>query len=407
MVAKLRSELGDSSAIGDSLARFLPDDGIPWYKKHHLIILNIFTIALSLTSAANGYDGTMMNGLMALPQWNDFMNNPQGSWLGFINAVQPLSATVAYPFVAYFANRWGRKNGIYIGYAFLLLGVFLQAFAPNPAAFILGRVFLGQPSAWWGGLAPLLITELAYPTHRGFLTALYLCGWYVGSIVAAWATYGTRNYTNDWAWRIPSILQIAIPVVVLPVIFFVNESPRYLVAKGRIAEARALLIRLHAGGDESSPLVAFEMLEIERAIEADNSAKNSTSWMDLISTPGNRHRAFISVSLGVFAQWNGVGVVSYYLAKVLTTVGITSVTNQTLISACLQIWNLVISIGGAACVDRVGRRPLFIYGTIGMLVSFILISGLSGSFANTGNHQVGIAVVPFLYIYYGFYDVAL
>lgn len=259
----------------------------------------------------------MMNGLMALPQWFGFMDHPTGAWLGFINAIQALSSTIAYPFIAYFANRWGRKKGLFVGYFFLVLGSMLQAFTPNSTGFIISRFFMGQPSAWWGGLAPLLITEIAYPTHRGFLTALYNSGWYIGSALAAWATYGTRNYNSDWAWRILSLLQIAIPILVSPAAFMIPESPRYLIAKGESAKARATLTKFHAGGDEQSLLVDFEVTEIERAIEVEKAANNSTSWMDLISTPGNRHRTFISVSLGVFAQWNGVGVVSYYLAMVL------------------------------------------------------------------------------------------
>ncbi|CAG9984775.1 unnamed protein product [Clonostachys byssicola] len=396
----------DQAAVGHGLAQVLPQDGVPWYRKRHLIILNAYAYSLSLLAAANGFDGTMMNGLQALPAWQEFMNHPTGAWLGFIGAAQALSSTIAYPIIAYFANRWGRKKGLFIGFAFLFLGTFLQAFAPNQAAFILGRFFLGQPSAWWGGLSPLIITEIAYPTHRAFLTSLYNSGWYVGSLLAAWATFGTRNYSDSWAWRIPSILQAAIPVMVLPFAILVPESPRFLISQGKRAEAKKILTKFHAGGDENSALVDFELEEIETAIQAEKDAASSTSWMDLFRTPGNRHRAAISITLGVFAQWNGVGVVSYYLALVLQTVGITSVTDQTLISGCLQIWNLIFAVGAAAFVDRLGRRPLFLISSIGMLVSFILISGLSGSFATTGNAPTGLAVIPFLFIYYAFYDIA-
>ncbi|KAJ4264227.1 hypothetical protein NW762_005421 [Fusarium torreyae] len=406
MFGKSKDTSASHAALGEDLARVMPNDGIPWYKKKHLLILNYYAVSMGLLAAANGMDGSLMNGLMALPQWYNFMDNPSGAWLGFINAIQPLSSTLGYPVVAYFANRWGRKKGLLIGYFFVTLGALLQAFTPNTTGFILGRLFLGQPSAWWGGLAPLLITELAYPSHRGFLTALYNSGWYVGSTLAAWATYGTRNYDNDWAWRIPSILQLAIPLVVLPAALLIPESPRYLIANGKISEARRIFTKYHAGSDERSLLVEFEMTEIERAIESEKAANNSTSWMDLVSTPGNRHRTFISVTLGVFANWNGVGVVSYYLAKVLDTVGITSVTDQTLISGCLQVWNLIIAVLAAALVDRLGRRPLFLISSVGMLISYVLISGLSGSFATTGNASTGLAVVPFLYIYYGFYDIA-
>ena len=396
-----------NEATGEDLARVLPADGIAWYKKSHLIWLSYYAVSMALLSAANGYDGSMMNGLQSLPQWSEFMNHPKGSWLGFINAVQALSAAIGYPFVAYFGNRWGRKKGLFVGYLFLFLGALLQAFTPNDTGFILSRLFLGQPSAWWSGLAPLLVTELAYPTHRAFFTALFNCGWYVGSTLAAWTTYGTRNYENDWAWRIPSLLQIAIPIIVLPAVFLVPESPRYLVSKGQAVEARATLTKYHAGGEETSPLVAFEMAEIEQAIGADSAAAARTSWLDLFSTKGNRHRAFITITLGIFAQWNGVNVVSFYLALILQSVGVTSVTHQTLIGGCMQVWNLILAVSAAAGVDRFGRRRLFLVSSTGMLISFIIITGLSGGFASTGSVTIGVAVVPFLYIYYGFYDIAL
>lgn len=145
----------------------------------------------------------MIFGFLALPEWNEFMDAPSGSWLGFIIAIQSLSSFLAYPLLAWTANRWGRKPGIYIGYFFLLVGVFSQGFTPSAAGFIVSRALLGQPVAWWSGLAPLLITELAYPTHRAFFfTSLYECNWYIGSILTAWVTYGTRNYGSNWVWRV-------------------------------------------------------------------------------------------------------------------------------------------------------------------------------------------------------------
>ncbi|KAH7013101.1 hypothetical protein EDB80DRAFT_680162 [Ilyonectria destructans] len=185
MAKESKGDTARRAAVGEDLARLIPDDGIPWYKNRHMLLLNFYAISLGLPCAANGYDGTylffsfstnrdftgMMNGLMVLPRWFDFMNDPAGAWLAFTNAVQLISSTLAYPIVSYFANRWGRKRGISVGYFFLALGAVLQAFTPNRTGFIISRLLMGQPSAW-SGLAALLITELAYPTHRSFLTAL-------------------------------------------------------------------------------------------------------------------------------------------------------------------------------------------------------------------------------------------
>jgi hypothetical protein len=97
--------------------------------------------------------------------------------------------------------------------------------------------------------------------------------------------------------------------------------------------------------------------------------------------------------------------VSYYLPIVLDTVGVTTVTNQTLINGFLQLWNLIIAVLAATQVDRLRGCPLLLVSSFGMLACYIIITGLTGSFAEHGNSGVGIAVIPFLFIYYGFYDI--
>jgi hypothetical protein len=83
------------------------------------------------------------------------------------------------------------------------------------------------------------------------------------------------------------------------------SSPRWLISKGRNGEARAVLIKYHTGGDANAALLLFEMAEIEKTIALEREAKNSTSYMDMFRTKGNRHRLLITVTLGVFGQWVG------------------------------------------------------------------------------------------------------
>ena len=82
-------------------------------------------------------------------------------------------------------------------------------------------------------------------------------------------------------------------------------------------------------------------------------------------------------------------------------------TDQTLINGFLQLWNLIMAALAAFNVDRFGRRTLFLVSSVGMLISYICITGLSGSFAETGSASVGVAVIPFLFLFFGFYDIAL
>jgi len=322
-----------NKAVGEELASVLPQDNKQWYQRSYLLKLNFVVLSLVQFSSCNGYDGSIMNGLQALPLWHEFMHAPTGAWLGFINAIYWLGCAVSAPIAALIANKRGRKPGIYLGYFFLVLGVALQAASQNDTTFILARLFLGCCSGFFSNAVPLLINEIAYPTHRGVVSALYNCGWYIGSIIAAFVTFGTRNYTDSWAWRIPSLLQILLPVVALPGLLLCPESPRWLIASGRTEDARQVLSEFHAGGDHAAPLVNFEVLEIETAIAAEKAAKESASYVDMIRTKGNRWRLVITVSLAIFSQWSGNGVVSYYLALVLNTVGITKVSDQLLISA--------------------------------------------------------------------------
>ena len=146
-IKQLIMVLDHMKAVGPELAAVLPQDGIPWYKKAFLRRLNFSVFCLVLFSSANGYDGSMMNGLQALPQWGIFMHNPTGAYLGFVVAVQSLGATVSFPAVAFANNKFGRKKTIAFGYTGLIIGVILTTAAHNQAMFILGRFFIGMATA--------------------------------------------------------------------------------------------------------------------------------------------------------------------------------------------------------------------------------------------------------------------
>ena len=81
-------------------------------------------------------------------------------------------------------------------------------------------------------------------------------------------------------------------------------------------------------------------------------------------------------------------------------------TKQTLISGFLQLFNLIVAVSAATQVDRLGRRTLLLTSSVGMLIYYFIITGLSGSFATADNSATGLAVIPMLFIYYGFCDIA-
>ncbi|KAL2812256.1 general substrate transporter [Aspergillus granulosus] len=378
-----------------------------WWKDPQLRRLNFCLLSLTLLSSSNGFDGSLVNGLQSLDSWLDFMQTPDGTWLGFINGMYSVGSLVSLLLGGWGCNKFGRRPCIYIGITILTIGGILGAVAPSDTVFIVSRVVIGLGTGWISTAGPLLLSEIAYPDFRSVTSALFMVGYYVGAVIASWVTFATRDYSSSWSWRLPTLLQILLPLAAVPGLLFTPESPRWLIDRDRVEDARKVLADLHAGGDQTAPLITSEVEEISGAILAEKVATASASYLDMLKTPGNRHRLMITISLGVISQWSGNGVVSYYLSMVLDTVGITETRDQLLISGCLQIWNLCFAAVGASLIERAGRRPLFLTSAGVMLISYIIITGLSGSFAETGSAPTGTAVIPFIFIYFAGYDIAL
>ena len=105
----------------------------------------------------------------------------------------------------------------------------------------------------------------------------------MGAIVAAWSTYGTFRIPNSWSWRIPSLLQALVSIVQLVFIYFVPESPRWLIANGQATEATKILTKHHAGTEEPTELVRLQVAEITAALEFERSYE-SASYLQFFRT---------------------------------------------------------------------------------------------------------------------------
>lgn len=391
--------------VGEAIASVLPDYRKPWYRVKHLLQLNLILIVPLLSAASSGFDGSLMNGLQSMTEWTNEFNNPTGTILGLINAAMIMGGIITLPFMGTLSDRFGRRTMLVCGLVGTIIATIIQATGTTRAQLIVSRFILGIFSVMTHQPAPLLVAELAYPTHRGKLTSLYFTSYFLGGIVASWSSYGCEGRGDSWAWRIPTILQASFPIIQLSFLWLVPESPRWLISKGNVEQAKSIFVKFHAGGDSDSPLVETEVTEIMNAIEMEKVAQQTT-WTSFIATPGNRKRTYIAVSLGLFSQWCGVTVISYYITLVLDTIGITSSSKQTMINGLLQVSNYVFSVIAAFMVDLLGRRTLFMWSSIGMFVSIVIWTACSAVFNQTGSVPAGKCVVALIFIFFFHFDIA-
>ncbi|KAH0840183.1 general substrate transporter [Lanmaoa asiatica] len=191
----------------------------------------------------------------------------------------------------------------------------------------------------------------------------------MGAVAAAGVTLGTFSMPNNWGWRIPSFLQALPSLLQVTFIWFLPESPRWLVSKGRGSEAYAILVKYHAEGDENSDFVKAEYSQIEQTLEAELKIAR-ISRREIFSTPGMRRRVIVASFLGLFVQWSGISLVSQYLSLILDNIGIHDNRTKNIINLARYSWSLANSTVIALVAPRYPRRRIYLAGSIALFVVF-------------------------------------
>ncbi|KAK0619094.1 general substrate transporter [Immersiella caudata] len=366
--------------------RMAMDDPVPWYKKPNLrnmyFLLFPCVIGIEMTS---GFDSQIINAAQLLPHWKAYFGYPTGAYNGILASALPLGSVIGLPLIPFVNDTFGRRWCIMFGSCVMVIGTIIQGFSFNGSSshlpltrsyltlsapmYIIARGIIGFGLPYAIVAGSCLIGELGYPKERPILTSLFNACYYMGAIIAAGTTFGTQQIDNDWSWRIPSLLQMAPSLLQIFFVFFLPESPRYLMSKDRLDEAKEVLIKYHAEGNPDSPFVQAEILEIKTTldIELENSKR---SWMDLLATPGMRRRVLIGSLLGLFTQLSGNVVISYFLGDVLKLIGYTDPSFQAKFNLGNQAWSLVCGVSAALVVMRFRRRTMYLTGILSILAVY-------------------------------------
>lgn len=275
--------------------------------------------------------------------------------------------------------------------------------------YIVARIILGFgiPTCIVSGSS--LIGELSYPKERAILTSLFNVAYFIGQIVAAGITFGTNNIPSNWGWRIPSLLQMVPSILQICFVFLLPESPRWLVTKGRSAEANDILVKYHAEGDENSEFVRAEMAQIQTTIELEVETSKK-SWLSIFQTAGMRRRTLISTFLGLFTQWSGNTLISYYLGDLLAMIGQTDSVFKQKINVAIACWALFCGVTVSMLVNRFNRRTMYLTCTISLLVVYVcwtvtMERSIAAQAAGLTNKAAGGATIFFIFAYQPCYNI--
>ena len=342
-------------------------------KKNQTFLIFITSVAV-LGGFLFGYDTAIIAGSIAFIQKQMF---PSELWLGIIVSGTTFGAVIGSGFSGYFADKYGRKKLLLsTSFIFMFAAIFM-AISQNEIELTLARFVCGLGVGLAAMSSPLYIGEVAPREVRGKLVTAYQVAINFGIVVAYLVSLGLIHLHavyaqipdatfaflgNNNIWRVMLGSAIVPGFLLLVFAFFIPESPRWLIKRGRMAAATTVL------GKIETPQAAAQL--------ADNIAKSiatevSTKFSDLFHR-GLKKRTYITVFIAAISQLTGINAIIYYGPEILKKAGL-GASNAMISQLILGIILTLACVGAMRKIDKVGRRPLLLYGSMGIVISLFLL----------------------------------
>ncbi|ROW02218.1 hypothetical protein VSDG_02315 [Cytospora chrysosperma] len=366
------------------------------------------SIVAAMCMVLYGYDASTFNSVQGSDNWLEWFNLTSDStyMLGLINTVYSIGAIVSGWFIGGpVADYFGRRAGMGLGCFVTICATMLQTFAPkgNLGCFMAGRVIVGIGQGMALTAGPVYIGEMAPPEIRGYIMAFWQTFYSVGAFIAYWINYAcslNREKLGQWDWKMVVIFQILVPTIIIILLPFQPESPRWYIKKsGNVEGARAALQRIR----DTDAQVEEELMVIREAIEYEKEAISS-GYSALFKDPSIRRRIYIAMVLNMGQQLTGQGTLNSYSTAIYKKVW-TSTKTINLINALNATFGILFTLNAVWTVDRFGRRWLLIVGACGMSLCTMLVAvvGLTTPGTDSKSEPVGISIVFLLFFFIFFY----
>ena len=336
--------------------------------ENHMPYIILVSCIATIGGFLFGFDSGVINGTVDGLQ-TAFGSDSVGT--GFNVASMLLGCAFGAYFAGRLADRFGRRTIMRVAAVLFILSAWGSGIAGGSLEFVLYRVLGGLAVGAASVLAPAYISEIAPARYRGSLATVQQIAIIAGLFIAFLSNYllaGTAGASTSelWlgfeAWRWMFWMELIPAVTFLVALFFIPESPRFLVLTRQRERAVGVLTKL-TGRQAAEDKVE----EIDASLAADH---HQPSLKDLIDPQTQRIRRLVWVGIGLatFQQLVGINVVFYYGAVLWQSVGFTE-NDALLINVMSGALSIAAVIAALLLVDRIGRKPLLLVGSIGMAVS--------------------------------------
>ena len=291
----------------------------------------------------------------------------------------------------------GRRKVILASAFEFATGALGSGFAPNIAQLLLSRLYLGLAIGVSSFATPLYIAEVSPTKIRGTLVSMFQLLITVGILAAYMSDSYFADNNNPESWR-PMFYVGVIPAIILFIgMFFLPETPRWLMGKGRDNEARRVLSRT-----EDPTLIDQAIENMKKDIQQD---AEQMHWTEIFK-PWLFNAMIIAVGIMFFQQFVGINTVIYYSPEIFLKAGFEG--NQAAIAASVSVGvvNVLFTILSLFLIDKLGRRKLFFIGTTGIFFSLLLI-GFCFAFSELLGDYTKIVLVACMLCYIAFFAISL
>ncbi|KAJ7097633.1 general substrate transporter [Mycena epipterygia] len=310
------------------------------------------------------------------------MNNPNSVLTGAIVSTYVAGEAVGAIIQMLFGDVLGRKRFMQALCIVVTAGTVIQTAAQNYAMFLVGRILTGIAVGGLVSTVPIYNSEISPPASRGFIGGLsgYMIG--IGGFLANWIGYGCGyiSDSNNAQWRVPLALQIPPGVILfIGLCFFLPDSPRWLITKGRDEEALAAFTSVRRDLSGDALLEEFDSIKAQIHHEQATEVKSfREAWTKY------KRRVIIAVAVQTMTSASGVNVINYYQTILYKQLGQTG-KSILLLAAIYGTVGVIINFLSINLVDRFGRVKLLCGASAGLCLDLIYAAVMSQIYAHSDN----------------------